>query len=251
MTSVDPAWRVEAACLNAWPAPRQIVLDGWLLRAAGGPTRRANSANPLHRGAAMDTGFIERAEAFYGALGLPAMFRIPDMARGIDGLLEARGCRLDAPTRTLFADMAALTGGDAAGVSVETAPGRRWLAARDRLSRSTREAGAAYRGIIGSILLPCGFAAATHRGRIAALGFGAVQDDLLVVESVMTDPALRRRGFARACLAGLFDWARGRGVRSAALQVTADNAAALALYRGLGFARDLYGYHYRIGSAAA
>ena len=153
-----------------------------------------------------------------------------------------------APTTTLFSALDELAQGDA-GASIATAPGKRWLAARDAMSGSSHETARAYRATIGAITLPCGFASVTQGARIVALGFGVVQDDLLVVESVLTDPAERRRGHARTCLAALFGWAAGQGVRSVALQVMVDNAPALALYRGLGFRRDLYGYHYRVRTA--
>jgi ribosomal protein S18 acetylase RimI-like enzyme len=243
-------WRVETACLNAWPAPHQLLMDGWLVRAAGGPSRRVNSASPLHGAATHDDALIRDVESFYRQRGAPAIFRIPDMAPDIDGRLARRGYRIDAPTRTLFADLTTLVGREAPGVSVEGRPGRRWLAARDRLSESTAQAAAAARAVIGAILLPGGYAAVTQGERIVALAYGVVQGDLLVIESVLTDPARRRCGHARACLAGLFAWAGGQGVRAVALQVMAHNTPALALYRDLGVSRDLYGYHYRIAERA-
>lgn len=239
-------WRVEQACLNAWPSPAEVLLDGWLLRSAGGPTRRANSANMLHPDAVIDDALIDRVEAFYRAQGRPAMVRVTDMARSIDPLLEARGYTLDAPTRTLYSEMAELVLGDTVGVLVSARPEPDWLAARDAMISNDAAGRAAYRAVIGSILLPCGYAAVSHEERIAAIAFGVVQDDLLIIESVVTDPALRRMGFARRMLSGLLIWAKEQGAQRAALQPMADNVPALAFYRGMGFEHDLYGYHYRV-----
>ena len=38
---------IEQRALNAWPALESATVDGWSLRAAGGWTKRSNSANPL------------------------------------------------------------------------------------------------------------------------------------------------------------------------------------------------------------
>jgi [ribosomal protein S18]-alanine N-acetyltransferase len=48
-------------------------------------------------------------------------------------------------------------------------------------------------------------------------------------------PSARRRGAARALLKDLLARARARGVATLTLEVAEDNAAAFALYRGLGF----------------
>ena len=48
----------------------------------------------------------------------------------------------------------------------------------------------------------------------------------------------------RALCARLFAWAWDHGMRTLYLQVTADNEAAVALYRRFGFTAG-YGYHYR------
>ncbi|WP_255292722.1 GNAT family N-acetyltransferase [Micromonospora sp. WMMA1996] len=52
------------------------------------------------------------------------------------------------------------------------------------------------------------------------------------VFNVSTDPAHRRRGHSRACVAALLAWFRGRGVRRIDLRAT---AAGRPLYRALGF----------------
>ena len=60
--------------------------------------------------------------------------------------------------------------------------------------------------------------------------------------------AERGRGLGRAVTAAMLDWARAQGSAYAYLQVNADNAPAIRLYRTLGFT-DAYAYHYRIGAA--
>jgi len=54
------------------------------------------------------------------------------------------------------------------------------------------------------------------------------------VFNVSTDPAFRRRGYARACMQGLLDWFRSRGVGAADLRASAEGEP---LYADLGFVR--------------
>ena len=65
---------------------------------------------------------------------------------------------------------------------------------------------------------------------------------------VVTEPGERRRGHAVALLDTGLAWARSEGARFAALNVEADNAAALALYDRLGYRRQ-YDYVYRVAPA--
>ena len=62
-------------------------------------------------------------------------------------------------------------------------------------------------------------------------------------------PALRRRGIAHLLLADFFVRARDVGALRVVLEVAADNAAALALYRSLNFVRHGTRKHYyrRVG----
>ena len=57
------------------------------------------------------------------------------------------------------------------------------------------------------------------------------------ITNVATREEARRRGYARAVLTALLDEAGKRGLATVTLEVRASNAAALALYRQLGFER--------------
>lgn len=59
------------------------------------------------------------------------------------------------------------------------------------------------------------------------------------------DPVQRRAGLATAVMAALAGRALEEGASAAWLQVETDNAGALALYDGLGFATHHTYHHYR------
>ncbi|MDP3898029.1 MAG: GNAT family N-acetyltransferase, partial [Mesorhizobium sp.] len=68
--------------------------------------------------------------------------------------------------------------------------------------------------------------------------------DVAGLFEVASAASARGRGFGRRVVLSALKWARLRGAKVAWLQVEADNAAAVGLYRSLGF-REIYRYHYR------
>ena len=68
-----------------------------------------------------------------------------------------------------------------------------------------------------------------------ASGVASCSSDWVGLRAVETHPDHRRRGLGLAVVAALLDWGAERGATTAYLQVTSDNAAALALYERLGF----------------
>jgi ribosomal protein S18 acetylase RimI-like enzyme len=62
----------------------------------------------------------------------------------------------------------------------------------------------------------------------------------LYIDALATDPALRRRGAARALLEEAEREARARGLRAMALETTMNNEAARALYAEAGFDEIAY-----------
>ncbi len=93
MADLQQVLRVEQAALWAWPPSETARDEGWLLRAAGGHTRRANSVQALvfESGANVPRA-IDRVEAWYARRGLPACFQLTDCAAParLDADLEGR-----------------------------------------------------------------------------------------------------------------------------------------------------------------
>lgn len=249
MSDREQAWRIEEACLNAWPSPRELLVHGYLLRAAGGPSKRQNSMNPM-RGSGAPEPAIEAARALYARLGQRAIFRVPAIAPQMEPLLTGDDFTVVDETCTLFRDLDDLSPEADPTVAVAPAPGADWLALRDAVNRADGAAARVFRDTVAALVLPRAFAAAQAEGGIGAIAFGVLDRELLVIESVATPEALRGRGHARRAVGALLRWGRGQGARAACLQVVATNAPARALYRSLGFAREVYRYHYRVGPEA-
>jgi ribosomal protein S18 acetylase RimI-like enzyme len=239
---------VEEACLNAWPALKEIYYDGWLLRFAQGETRRTNSVNVLAPGARGLDEKIAYCEHIYADHGLPAYFRIrsyDDPALG--EALDARGFRAEDDTRTLFLDFAATPPGEASRnvEMMDGPPSAEWFAAHERFTGQPSTD--VRRRLLDLVAIPAAFAAVrAEDGAIASVAYGAIHDRILNLQWVATDPARRRGGFSRATLSELLLWAEASGAEGACLQVVADNTPAVALYESMGFDREVYRYHYRV-----
>lgn len=245
MFNQDLAWRIEGACFKAWPALHEKILDGWLLRFAQGLTRRANSANPL-RGAPNDSdALIASCEAEYRERHLPVYFRIPSIiGPAMPKRLDRLGYQTEGESLVLYSNLYDAAARENAAVAITPELTEEWLAAMARLQRHEEVKSAVYRQVVASIKAPTTFASVSHKDGIVALAYGVLHDRLLCLESVITDEAFRGKGHARRMLNALFAHTRRSATTGLCLQVQADNAPAVALYKSLGL-KDLYRYHYQ------
>jgi N-acetylglutamate synthase len=249
MSCADLAWRVEETCLNAWPALRQVLFDGWVLRFSEGLTRRANSVNPLKGPRNTGPSLIPACEALYRRRQLPTVFRLPSIiGSDLDERLGELGYVREGESCVRYGDLTAVEATSDPGVQLLTRPTRGWFAAMGALQNHTAEQRRTYRRIVGAIAIPTAFAGVGINGEFVALAYGAIHDRLLCYESVITDPRRQRRGYARRVVASLAAWAKEQGAEGACLQVEAGNAAALALYDVAGMKTELYRYHYWRGT---
>jgi N-acetylglutamate synthase len=246
MTPTSLAWRVEKTCLDAWPALRQVFLDGWVLRFSDGLTRRANSANPLRADCNRTDALIPACEALYRRQLLPTIFRVPSIIDPeLDERLDALGYGSEGESWVLYGDIDAVASARDPEVQLSANPTPEWFRAMAALQNQPIEQSAIYRRIVGAIVIPTAFAALSIDGEFAALAYGALHNGLLCYESVITDSRRQRHGYARRVIAALAAWAKDKGARGACLQVEAGNAPALALYDAIGLKTRLSRYHYR------
>jgi len=240
------AWRVEQACLNAWPALRSVLCGDWLLRFGDGLSRRTNSVNPLNPRAASLAAELDAFDRLYDAHNLPLIVRVPTLlAPQVARELDQRGFSTEGETCTLVRELGAARVDPDTDVTIAGVATAEWLAAIARLQQQAPPHAAIYARVIDAIALPCGFVSLRRDGVIVAACYGALQGELLVCESVVVDAALRGQGLGRRLMTALFGWAAANGATAVGLQVVADNVPGRALYASLGFDTELYRYHYR------
>ncbi len=248
---LELAWRAEQALNNAWPSLDDVRAGDWSARFGAGLTRRNNSANPRRADARLGEADILACEAAFDRWGLRRTFRLPSfLAPEIDWTLERAGYGREGETVTLFAPIDRLPDELDARTKVDPVPAPAWLSAKAAFSGLTAAESAIWSKVAARLVVPTGFAGLSEDGALASVAYGAIDDGLLCIEAVVTDPNRRGRGLGRGMLASLIAWGRDLGAMGACLQVQADNSAALALYASLGIGSELYRYHYRRAPAA-
>lgn len=236
-------WRVEETCLNAWPALREVLLDGWVLRFSEGLTRRGNSANPLGLVSEVD---LRGCETLYRRLGLPTIIRVLSLIDpSVDDRLEKAGYTGEGESCVLYGPIEDIEAARDPDVGLLDKPTPEWFGAMAGLQNHSSDQAATYRRIVGQLAIPAAFATLSDEGGIVALAYGALHNGLLCYESVITDRLRRRRGWGRRIIKALAAWARDQGAVGVCLEVEAHNAPARALYDAVGVKTELYRYHYR------
>ncbi|MET8839853.1 GNAT family N-acetyltransferase [Streptomyces rubiginosohelvolus] len=238
---------LAAVTARAWQPVESEALGDWRLRAAGGFTRRANSALPLgDPGLPLGEAF-GRVRRWYEERGLPAYVQTATGAEGTQELLcaelEEHGWRREVSAEVRIAALAPVGDREAevSAVRLTREPDAAWLARYQRFSTPgphvLRVLGSGpsvwFATVPGSGDAPDAIGRCVVDGRWA--GFMAVE----------VAPGQRRRGLATTVMTALARRALDEGAWAAWLQVEEDNEGARALYDGMGFAGHHRYHHYR------
>lgn len=245
---------LETRAARGWRAAQEERLGGWLLRAAGGFTGRANSALAIGDPGMPLAAAVQQVCAWYQARGLTPMIAVPFPMAGPDGspvdrLLDSLGWSLrQAPAVVMTAapGAAARRAGPPTSVTVAAAPDDDWLALYHYRGDSLPPIG---RQLLMSAPWQA-FASVREAGQTIAIGRVAGDEGWAGLTAIETHPGYRRRGLATAVSATLAALAADRGVTGLYLQVECENTGARVLYGGIGFC-DHHRYHYRVAPAGS
>ncbi|UKA60856.1 GNAT family N-acetyltransferase [Arthrobacter sp. FW306-2-2C-D06B] len=231
---------IEELMDRAWPAPDREDTGGWVMRAAGGVTQRANSVWPREQASDHESA-VRAATQWYRSRRLPLIFQAFDDERsaGLNAVLDAQRFTRQSETLIMVRPGGihpyAPRDGWSNDVEISEEPSEEWL----RLWWSVDgRGGDAELEIARKILVSCPSVYALVRdddGAPAAVGRLALVDGKGGVYCMATAAGHRRRGFGQRVLDALLTAGSRRGVAEFWLLVMASNTGAQALYEGAGF----------------
>jgi GNAT superfamily N-acetyltransferase len=248
VAAVPSIRELEERSLNALPAVESEHYDGWILRAAGGYTGRANSAAPLDPGGLEPASKISYTEEWYRSRRLTPMIRLTPSAQpcDLDQLLEERGYSLR--DEGVSVQARSLDGNNVPTEAVEVAEGPvpdHWLMTLAEFQPRVGKHIDVVRDLFSRLPLTSAFALIRHEASPASLGRAVVEDGHIGLFDVFTRPDFRGRGLATDITLALLGWGEAQGATHAYLQVVPSNDAAHRLYQRLGF-QEAYRYWYRV-----
>jgi GNAT superfamily N-acetyltransferase len=238
---------IEETSLNAWPCLQQLHYDGWILRFANGYTRRANSVNPLYEGTLDVVTKIKGCQEIYHRRQLTPVFKISPFVQPpeLDNLLADLGYRRNAPTSVQQQDLGAVPVPSNRSGQQWSTPTAAWVDAFVRLNRTPASQVPVLQDILQNIVPETNFSVVQHQQQPVSCGLAVLEGQYVGLFDLVTDPALRRRGFGTELILRLLAWALERGASTAYLQVMLNNKPAQNLYARLGF-EEIYQYWYRV-----
>ena len=223
---------LDQICNLTWPATENLENSGWLMRAAGGVTNRANSVLPLAANleAGTLTDFAEKllvAQEFYQKRNLPTIFQVAlptwqvlsDKLRSIGAVETIRG-------NTMVADLTSAKQNVPTGFEIAQANQvtDKWLELQPTpgIEKILAGCSATYLTIIknSQTIATCRIALAKSWSSITR---------------VYVHQDFRGQGLGKAITAAALEASFEQGATKALLQVEASNAIAIGIYESLGF----------------
>ncbi len=236
-------------CARAWQPVESRPLGDWVLRAAGGFTRRANSVLPLGDPGVPLGAALGQIRQWYADRGLPAYIQTATGAEGTQeelcAALEGHGWRREVTAEVRIAALAPV--GDLAAevsrVRLSRTVDDAWFARYQRVGTPGPEVAAVLNS--GPSVWFATVPGEAGDGAPAAIGRCVVDGRWAGFMAVEVAPEHRRKGLATAVMTALARQAMDEGASAAWLQVETDNDGARGLYDGMGFATHHRYHHFR------
>lgn len=244
--------RIEQLMHEAWPATQTLNHHGWLLRSAGGFSKRANSVLPMS--APADTlGAVEFVEEHYRKLNIQPCFQMSPISqpKELDRILSSRGYEstvlalvMTSPIEPLIASN---QGSNDLEVMTSASLSKPWFdlwwkidgrGSVDDVEHAAKilEGCPAIYATVGDPQKPKGVARAVI----------SKDQDQVGIFCMAVSENERNKGIGKALIRALLAKAQELGATHSYLQVLVTNHAAMHLYKKMGY-QEASRYWYRLG----
>ena len=223
---------LDQICDLTWPATENIENSGWLMRAAGGVTNRANSVLPL--AASLEAGalnnFAEKlalAQDFYSERNLPTIFQValPTWQLLSDKLLSM-GAIETLRGNTMVTDLNSVKQKITAGIEIVQSDqfNDDWLRIQPTpgIEKILSGSAATYLRLVSN-------------GQTVAACRIALANGWSSLTRVFVHQDFRGKGLGKILVAAALESSFEQGATKAVLQVEVSNAIAIGVYESLGF----------------
>ena len=235
----------EELSMNAHPAIKTHVYDGWILRFANGYTNRANSVNMIYPSNINPLAKIKFCEEIYTSHELATVFKLTPLSIDVlDAPLEEKGYTKITPTNLMVASLAMRDAFDSKAIITNTID-KTWQDNYFRLNGISDKLKIETDKIIQANIqnkILC--ASIVENETSVASGFCVVEREYAGLFDIIVDSSCRGQGLGFDICTSLLNNAIKEGAKFAYLHVVADNTPAIALYSKLGFT-NCYQYWYR------
>jgi ribosomal protein S18 acetylase RimI-like enzyme len=223
---------LDQICDLTWPATESIENSGWLLRAAGGVTYRANSVLPL--AASLEAGalnnFAEKfaiAQDFYRERNLPTIFQVAlPTWQLLSDKLFSMGAVETLHGNTMVTDLTSVKQKIPAGIEIVQSDlfDDDWLGIQPTpgIEKILARSAATYLTLVSN-------------GKAVAACRIAIANGWSSLTRVYVHQDFRGKGLAKTLVAAALESSFEQGATKAVLQVEASNAIAIGVYESLGF----------------
>jgi ribosomal protein S18 acetylase RimI-like enzyme len=239
----------EISC-NAWPAVKNHILNGWIVRLAEGITRRANSVLPLCYYGNDALKDIKQVEQLYKQWNLPSVFQIPDYCepQKLLSILEERGYVKEAESLVMLCsanEISNISQNEVFSYSHEEQESDEWFNALQQFNSASDNRIKGVRKIISRIKQPKNFFYAKKNETIVGVALAIIERSHLGIYNMTTNPELRRQGIARSIIFEMKKWCQEKDIENIYLQVQGDNLGAIKLYKSVNLT-ETFRYRYLI-----
>jgi ribosomal protein S18 acetylase RimI-like enzyme len=232
--------------MNAWPAKKTVLLDGWIIRMANGYTKRANSINPIYAFTGNLDAKIRYCEDLYKKYNLPVVYKIVDCEeqRLIDQRLEElKYEKVDVTSVQICNDLITMDNAPEA-LTFDTQFTESWkncfYQCNNIKTNDIETIETMLKNITGNIITVY----KEQDRAFAGCGYGVIEHGYVGLFDIVVKEAYRGRGYGKEIVQSILSRAKEAGTGKAYLQVVNNNAIAKALYKKLGFS-EIYTYWYR------